>query len=185
MRILVACEYTGTVRDAFRARGHAAVSCDIRPTEVDGPHIQGDVLDLLLDGWDMMIAHPPCTHLASSGARWFKDKVEEQEQALWFVERLMTADIPHICIENPVGIISTHLRKPDQIVHPWMFGDPYRKTTCLWLKGLPPLEPTDIVSEGEVVVHGGKRIPKWYSNNKKLRDRTFPGMAKAMAEQWG
>ena len=148
-------------------------------------HIKGDVLNFIYGTWDLMIAHPPCTHLASSGARWFKDKVEEQEQALWFVEQLMRAPIERICIENPIGIISTHLRKPDQIVHPWMFGDPYRKSTCLWLKGLPPLEPTDVVSEGEVVVHGGKRIPKWYSNNKKLRDRTFPGMAKAMAEQWG
>lgn len=181
----MACEYTGVVRDAFRARGHDAWSCDIRPSEKEGQHYEGDVLDVLHRNWDLMIAHPPCTHLASSGARWFKDKHAQQYEALRFVEQLMNAPIPRICIENPVGIISTRIRKPDQIVQPWMFGDAYRKTTCLWLKELPHLEPTDIVDEGEIVVHGGKRIPKWYSNSKKMRDRTFPGMANAMAEQWG
>lgn len=186
MRVLVACEYTGVVREAFWARGHEAWSCDIRPAE-DGSlrHYQGDVMDIINDGWDLMIAHPPCTHLASSGARWFKDKQEEQEDAVEFVRLLMSSPIPQICIENPIGVLSTLIRKPDQIVHPWMFGEPYRKSTCLWLDGLPLLQPTDIVGEGEVVIHGGKRIPKWYSNNKKMRDRTFQGMANAMAEQWG
>ena len=183
MRVLIACEYSGRVRNAFRELGHAAWSCDLRPG--DSPyHIQGDVLLLLNQGWDLMIAHPPCTHLAVSGARWFKDKKEEQRDALEFVQVLMEADIPRICIENPVSIISTAIRKPDQIIQPWMFGDCYQKTTCLWLKNLPILQPTNIVNKGEFVIHGGKKIAKWYSNREIERDKTFPGIAKAMAEQW-
>jgi hypothetical protein len=139
----------------------------------------------------MMIAHPPCTHLAVSGARWFKDKQQEQEEALEFVQMLMDADIPRICIENPVSIISSRIRKPDQIVQPWMFGDPYTKTTCLWLKNLPLLVPTNVVDKGERhVTKGGKSLPKWYNlppgpDRAKIRSETFPGFADAMAEQWG
>ena len=145
MRVLVACEFSGIVRDAFIARGHDAVSCDLLPTERPGPHIQGDVLELLGDGWDLMVAHPPCTHLAVSGARWFKDKRVEQAEALDFVRALLTAPIPRIALENPVSIISSRIRKPDQIIQPYWFGHGETKTTCLWLKGLPKLQPTDLV----------------------------------------
>lgn len=149
MKVLVACEYSGVVRDAFRRRGHDAWSCDIILD--DEPHSEyhliGDVLGILDKGWDLMIAHPPCTHLAVSGARWFKDKVYEQLAALQFVRRLLEAPIPRIAVENPVGVISTAIRKPDQIVQPWMFGDEATKTTCLWLKGLPP-------SQDELYLHG-------------------------------
>lgn len=141
MKVLVACEYSGVVRDAFRALGHDAMSCDLLPTDVEGPHYQGDVRDILNDGWDLMIAHPPCTHLAVSGARWFKDKVEEQREALDFVRLLMDAPIPKICIENPVSVISSKIRKPDQIIQPWQYGHGETKATCLWLKGLPLLTP--------------------------------------------
>ena len=186
MRVLVACEYSGTVRDAFTDAGHHAVSVDLLESETPGPHYSGfDVRYYMHGPWDLMIAHPPCTHLAVSGARWFKDKKKEQELAMKLVMDLLGAKIEKIALENPVGIISTQYRKPDQIIHPWMFGDPYTKRTCLWLKNLPKLVPTDIVDKGEIVVHGGKRIPKWYSNHKKQRDRTFKGIAKAMAEQWG
>jgi hypothetical protein len=132
-----------------------------------------------------MIAHPPCTHLAVSGARWFKYKKKEQEEAVEFFLRLANADIDKICVENPVSIMSSVWRKPDQIIHPWMFGDSFSKTTCLWLKNLPPLVSTNVVDKGEFVIHGGKKIPKWYSNREFARDKTFPGIAKAMAEQWG
>lgn len=135
--------------------------------------------------WDLMIAHPPCTHLCSSGARWFKDKQEVQEEAIEFVKLLMNAPIERIAIENPVGILSSRIRKPDQIVQPYWFGDSFKKTTCLWLKNLPPLTPTNMVDPGEFVIHGGKKLPKWYSNREFARDLTFPGMAAAMAEQWG
>ena len=139
LRVLVACEYSGTVRDAFRRRGHDAMSCDLLPTDVIGPHYQGDVRDLLLpDAWDLMIAHPPCTHLAVSGARWFKDKQAEQAEALDFVQLLMAAPVPWIAIENPISIISSRIRKPDQIIQPWQFGHGETKATCLWLKDLPP-----------------------------------------------
>ena len=131
MRVLVACEFSGVVRDAFIERGHDAVSCDLLPTEQPGPHIQGDILEILDDGWDLMIAHPPCTHLAVSGARWFKDKVEQQKEALDFVRVLLDAPIPQIALENPVSVISTQIRKPDQIVQPYWFGDEATKTTCL------------------------------------------------------
>lgn len=183
MRILIACERYGRVRDAFIAKGHDAWSCDIEPSE--GNHIQGDILEVLNNHWEMMIAHPPCTHLAVSGARWFKDKKEEQELALNFVGVLMEAPIEKIAIENPISIISTHFRKPDQIIQPWMFGEPYQKSTCLWLKNLPKLVPTNIVDKGEFVIHGGKKIPRWYSNRELNRDLTFQGIANAMAEQWG
>lgn len=182
MRVLVACEYSGTVRDAFIARGHDAWSCDLLPTETDGPHIQGDVRQALLDTeWDLMIAHPPCTHLAVSGARWFKDKRQEQAEALDFVRLLMDAPVSKICIENPISVISTKIRKPDQIIQPWMFGHGETKATCLWLKGLPLLAPTRVVEGREARVH---RLPpspdRW-----KLRSKTYQGIADAMAAQWG
>ena len=192
MRVLVACEYSGTVRDAFRARGHDAWSCDILPCDADPAyHHQGDVLNLLHDGWDLMIAHPPCTHLAVSGARWFKDKVQEQLEALAFVRTLLAAPIPRIALENPVSIISSHIRKPDQIIQPWMFGHEATKTTCLWLKDLPLLVPTDMVGHGERhVTKSGRSLPKWYNlppsaDRWKIRSATFSGIANAMAEQWG
>ena len=181
MRVLVACEFSGVVRDAFIARGHEAMSCDLLPTEVPGPHHQGDVLDVLGDGWDLMVAHPPYTHLAVSGARWFKDKQEEQRDALEFVHALLMAPIPRIALENPVSIISSRIRKPDQIIQPWQFGHGETKATCLWLKGLPKLQATDVVDGREQRVH---RMPpgpdRW-----RERSRTFTGIAKAMADQWG
>jgi site-specific DNA-cytosine methylase len=180
MKVLVACEFSGTVRDSFRKRGHYAVSCDLLPTETPGPHYQGDVQDILGDGWDMMIAHPPCTHLAVSGARWFKDKQKEQEEALDFVRCLMAAPIPRIAIENPISIISSKIRKPDQIVQPWQFGHGETKATCLWLKGLPKLTPTNIVEGREAKVH---RMPPG-PNRWKERSRTCQGIADAIAEQY-
>jgi site-specific DNA-cytosine methylase len=181
MRILIACEYSGTVRDAFIAAGHDAISCDLLPTEVPGPHYQGDVTDILNDGFDMMVAHPPCTHLAVSGARWFKDKAEQQREALDFVRLLMDAPIPRICIENPVSIISSRIRKPDQVIQPWMFGHGETKATCLWLKGLPKLVPTNVVEGREQRIHKMPPSPdRW-----KLRSTTYKGIAAAMAQQWG
>jgi site-specific DNA-cytosine methylase len=181
MRILIACEYSGTVRDEFIAAGHDAISCDLLSTEVPGPHYQGDVTDILGDGWDMMIAHPPCTHLAVSGARWFKDKVKQQREALDFVRMLMNAPIPRIAIENPVSIISSRIRKPDQVIQPWMFGHGETKATCLWLKGLPKLTPTNIVEGREARIHKMPPSPdRW-----KERSRTYAGIAAAMAQQWG
>jgi hypothetical protein len=181
MKVLVACEYSGTVRDAFRARGHDAMSCDLLPTDVPGPHYQGDVLDVLGDGWDLMIAHPPCTHLAVSGARWFHLKLQEQADALDFVRLLMGSPIPRIAVENPVSIISSRIRKPDQIIQPWQFGHGETKATCLWLKGLPKLKPTNIVDGREARIH---RLPpspdRW-----KIRSTTYSGIAAAMADQWG
>jgi hypothetical protein len=181
MRVLIACEFSGIVRDAFIRKGHDAWSCDLLPTESPGPHIKGNVLDVLGDGWDMMIAHPPCTHLAVSGARWFKGKQREQYAALEFVKELLNAPIPRICLENPVSIISTRIRKPDQIIQPWMFGHGETKATCLWLNGLPKLLPTNIV-EGRVgrVHHEPPGPDRW-----KNRSRTFTGIAEAMAHQWG
>lgn len=181
MRVLVACEYSGRVRDAFIARGHNAMSCDLLPTESLGPHYQGDVRDVIDDGWDLMIAHPPCTHLAVSGARWFKDKRVEQAEALAFVRMLLDAPIQRIALENPVSIISSAIRKPDQTIQPWQFGHGETKATCLWLKRLPKLTPTNIVEGREAKVH---RMPpgpdRW-----KDRSRTYQGIADAMAEQWG
>jgi len=181
MRILIACEFSATVREAFRKRGHEAVSCDLLPSEIEGPHIIGDALEVCKYGWDLMIAHPPCTHLAISGARWFKYKKKEQEYALYFVRSLMNSPIDKICIENPVSIISSCIRKPDQIIQPWMFGHGEIKATCLWLKNLPKLSPTNIVSGREARVH---RMPPG-ENRWKERSRTFSGIAEAMADQWG
>ena len=180
MRVLVACEYSGTVRDAFIAAGHLAMSCDLLPTERPGPHWCGDVREVLGMGWDLMIAHPPCTHLAISGARWFKDKAREQADALDFVRLLLNAPVPRIALENPVSIISSHIRKPDQIIQPWQFGHGETKATCLWLKGLPPLRPSNIVEGREARIHRMAPGPdRW-----KERSRTFPGIARAMADQW-
>lgn len=185
MKVLVACEYSGIVREAFKDKGHDAWSCDLLPTKQPGQHLQCDILEILNNGWDLMIAHPPCTHLASSGARWFKNKQKEQEDAICFVETILNANIKKIAVENPVGKISTMIRKPDQIIQPWQFGEPFTKTTCLWLNNLPKLKPTKIVSRGEFVIHGGKKIAKWYSNREFDRSLTFKGIADAMAEQWG
>jgi len=190
-KVLIACEYSGTVRDAFLARGHDAMSCDLLPTDQPGPHYQGDVRDVLNQGWDLMIAHPPCTHLAVSGARWFKDKQAEQAEALDFVRLLLAAPIDRIALENPVSIISSKIRKPDQIIQPWMFGHEATKTTCLWLKNLPFLTPTDIVDKGaRHVTKSGRSLPDWYNlppseDRWKIRSKTFQGIANAMADQWG
>ncbi len=190
MKVLVACEYSGTVRDAFIAAGHEAMSCDLLPTDKPGPHYQGDVCDILSDGWDLMIAHPPCTHLAVSGARWFKDKQKEQAEALEFVRLLLNAPIERIALENPVSIISSRIRKPDQIVQPWQFGHAEAKATCLWLKNLPLLQPTDIL---ELSPSGRWNNQTPSGQNKlgpsedrwKIRSATYLGIAQAMAEQWG
>lgn len=182
MKVLVACEYSGVVRDAFIRAGHYAASCDLLPSESNiGDHYQYDVLTLLDHGWDLMIAHPPCTHLAVSGARWFKEKQKEQKEALEFVKILMDAPIEKIALENPVSIISSHIRKPDQIIQPWQFGHGETKATCLWLKNLPKLQPTNIVEGREQRVHKMAPGPdRW-----KERSRTFKGIAEAMAQQWG
>lgn len=183
MRVLVACEYSGVVRDAFIGGGHDAMSCDILPTDSPGPHYQGDVRDVLDGCWDLMIAHPPCTHLAVSGARHFAGKKIDgrQQSAISFFMMLMKADIPMIAIENPVCIISSIYRKPDQVVQPWQFGHGETKATCLWLKNLPRLEPTKIVEGRESRIHKMPPSPdRW-----KQRSKTFEGIAKAMADQWG
>jgi site-specific DNA-cytosine methylase len=183
MKILVACEYSGAVRDAFRNRGHDAMSCDLLPTDVPGPHYQGDVSDILNDGWDMLIGFPPCTHLAVSGARWFPEKRADgrQQAALDFVRLLMNAPIDKIAIENPVSVISSQIRKPDQTIQPWQFGHGETKRTCLWLKGLPKLTPTDIVDGREQRIWKMPPSPdRW-----KERSKTFTGIANAMADQWG
>lgn len=181
MNVLVACEYSGTVRDAFTRAGHFAMSCDLLPTESPGLHWQGDVTQILDGGWDLMIAHPPCTHLAVSGSRWFKDKQVEQQEALAFVCVLMNAPIERIAIENPISVISTRIRKPDQILQPWQFGHGEVKATCLWLKNLQPLIPTNIVEGREAKVHRMSPGPdRW-----KKRSKTYRGVAQAMAEQWG
>jgi site-specific DNA-cytosine methylase len=182
MKVLIACEFSGRVRDAFRAKGHDAWSCDLLPCESDPQwHLQGDVIEHLRDGWDLMIAHPPCTHLAVSGARWFKEKRTEQEDALRFVQTLMDAPIPRIAIENPVSIISSRIRKPNQIIQPWWFGHGETKATCLWLKNLPLLTPTNIVDGRNHSVWKEPPGPDRWKN----RSRTFLGIAEAMAEQWG
>lgn len=181
LRVLVACEFSQIVTRAFRERGHEAFSCDILPTDGNPEwHLIGDVQGWLNESWDLMIAHPPCTHLAVSGARWFKDKIREQNEALLFVIKLMNAPIERICIENPVSIISTHIRKPDQIIQPWMFGHPETKATCLWLKNLPKLVPTNIVEGRTARVHREPPSPERWKN----RSRTMTGIAEAMATQW-
>ena len=198
MRVLVACEYSGIVRDAFVAQGHQAVSCDLLKTDRPnwsydfhtgvrtndaqrGHHYTGDVRDILDDRWDLMIAHPPCTHLAVSGARWWKDKLVEQAEALDFVRLLLDAPIEKIALENPISKISTAIRKPDQIIQPWQFGHGETKATCLWLKNLPKLFPTNIVSGREARVH--KMPPS--ADRWKHRSTTLQGIADAMAAQWG
>jgi site-specific DNA-cytosine methylase len=183
MKIIVACEFSGIVRDALKDKGHYAISCDLLSSEKPGYHWEGDIFECLRFyhyDFDLMIAHPPCTHLAVSGARWFKDKLKEQKEALEFVGRLMNVPIKRICIENPISIISSHIRKPDQIIQPWMFGHGETKSTCLWLKNLPLLKPENIVSgrEGKI----WKMPPS--EDRWKNRSRTFPGIAKAMANQW-
>jgi site-specific DNA-cytosine methylase len=181
MKVLVACEYSGTVRDAFTRAGFDATSCDLLETEKPGKHYQGSVLDIINDGWDLMVAHPPCTHLAVSGSRWFKDKVEEQKEALDFVSLLLNAPIKHIALENPVSIISSRICKPTQVIQPWQYGHGEVKKTCLWLKNLPVLQPTNIVDGREPKVH---RMPP-SANRWKERSRTYQGVADAMATQWG
>lgn len=180
-RVLIACEYSGTVRDAFMRRGFDAWSCDLLVSESPGNHFTGYAEAYIKDGWDLMIAHPPCTHLAVSGARWFSLKQAEQKAALEFVALLMNAPVKHIAIENPISIISSRIRKPDQIIQPWQFGHGETKSTCLWLKNLPLLKPTNIVSGRE------QRIWKMAPgpDRAKERSRTYTGIAEAMAEQWG
>ena len=183
MRVLVACEYSGRVRDAFRARGHDAMSCDLLPTEVPGPHYQGPVEDVLGNGWDLMIAHPPCTDLAISGGAHFAKKYADGrvDRALNFVRLLMAAPIPRWCIENPVSLISSRIRKPDQIIQPWEFGHGECKATCFWLNNLPKLKPTQYVDGREERVYLMPPGP----NRWKERSRTFQGVAEAMGDQWG
>lgn len=211
MRVLVACEFSGIVRDAFAVRGHDAWSCDLLPTERPGNHIQGDVLEVLDQGWDLMIAHPPCTYLTVTGNLWFNvnrygekalKRIFDRHNALGFVLKCYYAPIEKICIENPVGYLSSAFRKPDQIIHPWYFGDSHSKATCLWLKNLEPLryeltdtlfgESTAAVPEFHIYADG-RRDPKWHYESlrmeplerMKYRSKTFPRIAKAMAEQWG
>lgn len=181
MKVLVGCEFSGVVRRAFRERGHDAWSCDLLPSDDNSEfHIQGDLLSILDRDWELAIFHPPCTHLAVSGARWFKEKLPEQAEALDFVRMLLGADIPRIALENPVSVISSRVRKPDQIIQPWQFGHGETKATCLWLKGLPKLRPTNVVEGREARVHKMPPGPdRW-----KERSRTFTGIADAMADQW-
>ena len=181
MRVLVACEFSGAVRDAFQIAGHDAYSCDLLPSETPGNHIEGDVLQYMDEDWDLMIAHPPCTYLCVSGARWFKDRLREQDEAVQFVEGLLDAPIPHIAIENPIGVLSSRIRKPDQIYQPWWFGEPEVKATCLWLKDVPPLLATEMGWGREQRIHQlGPSSDRW-----KERSRTLPKVAAAMVMQWG
>jgi len=196
MNVLVACEYSGAVRESFKARGHYAVSCDLLPTDAPcapGEHYQGDVRDILFEGWDMLVAFPPCTYLCSSGLHWNKRRPERAQQtadALDFVRLLLDAPVPRIAVENPVGCISSHIRKPDQIIQPHHFGDPESKTTCLWLKGLPLLRPTNVLPlppggrwQNQTASGQNKLGPS--ASRWKLRSQTYPGIAAAMATQWG
>ena len=194
MKVLVACEYSGIVRNAFAAKGHDAWSCDILPTESPGNHFEGDVLQYLDKGWDLMIAHPPCTHLAVSGARWFTEGKKPwslQEEALDFVRKLLDAPIDKIALENPVSVISTKIRKPNQIIQPFEYGHDVTKKTCLWLKNLPNLKPTKIVKPDIVLVNGKKMSRMHYESFKlpskersKVRSKFYTGIAEAMADQW-
>ena len=198
MKILVACEESQVVTDAFRSRGHQAFSCDIQPTSGNHPewHLEMDVLPLLQDSWDMILAFPPCTHLSSSGARWFAEKRRDgrQDEGIRFFMQFTMVDCPRVVIENPVGIMSKLWRKPDQIIQPWQFGDPYSKATCLWIKGLPKLRSTGEVDHGEIISYeSGRSMPKWYADayrlppaeRSRVRSRTSLGIAAAMADQWG
>lgn len=192
MKVLIACEFSGVVRDAFTALGHDAYSCDLLPSDTPGKHLQQDVLEVINDmyKWDLMIAHPPCTYLCSSGLHWNKKDVARKvqtERALQFVKDLLSAPIPRIALENPIGCISTRIRKPDQIVQPWMFGDDASKSTCLWLKGLPKLTPTNVIKKeryANQTASGQNKLgpspDRW-----KLRSITYKGIADAMATQWG
>jgi len=196
MKVLIACEYSGRVRDAFIARGHDAVSCDLLPTDTPGPHYIGNVQDILADHWDMMIAHPPCTYLCSSGLHWNTrrpGRAQMTEDALDFVRMLMDAPIPRIAIENPTGCISTRIRKPDQMIHPYQYGHDASKKTCLWLKNLPLLRPTEYVEPR--IVDGKNRWANQTDSGQnrltpspdrwKIRSETYKGIARAMASQWG
>lgn len=196
MKVLVACEYSGRVRDAFRASGHEAISCDLLPTDVEGPHYQGDVFDIINDGWDLMIAHPPCTFLSVSGMHWTKRGLRDPqltEDALEFVQKLLDAPIEKIALENPISVISSRIRKPDQIIQPWQFGHDASKKTCLWLKNLPLLQPTNVIEPR--IIDGKKRWGNQTDSGQnrlapsedrwKIRSETFEGIAAAMAQQWG
>lgn len=190
IRVLIACEQSGTIREEFTKLGFDAWSCDLIESDVPGQHIVQSALEVMYQGWDLMIGHPPCTHLSVSGAAWFAKKIADgrQQAALDFVRLLMKAPVHHIAIENPVSIIGSKLFAPTQTINPWQFGDEFQKTTCLWLKNLPKLKHTKIVDKGEFIVSpSGKRMPRWYSDDKssKGRSKTFPGIAKAIAEQWG
>ena len=197
MKVLVACEFSGTVRDAFRRLGHDAWSCDILETDQPGPHLTGDVRQVLRMGWDLMVAHPPCTYLCSMGLWWNHKRPERiplTEAALEFVRELMDAPIDRIAIENPIGCIGKRIRKADQIVNPWMFGDEAHKPTCLWLKNLPKLVPTNIVGRGKFYTKAnGNRMSAWSHKTSgtrkeeraKIASKTFQGLADAMAAQWG
>ena len=188
-RVLVACEYSGRVRDAFAGRGHDAWSCDLLPSEAPGQHYQGDVRDMLAQHWDLMIAHPPCTYLTNAGARWWSSRQQEQADALDFVRLLLNAPVDRIALENPPGKIGTAIRKADQYIHPWEHGHMETKTTGLWLKNLPHLEPTHVVrAEMEKLPPAEKHRVHWMSpgvDRWKERSRTYPGIATAMAFQWG
>ena len=192
LNILIACEFSGIVREAFKAKGHGVWSCDLLPSDIPGQHIQDDVLDYLDGDWDLMIAHPPCTHLAVSGAAWFKNKQKEQAEALEFVKKLLNAPIPRIALENPIGVISTRIRKPNQIIQPYQFGEPVKKATCLWLKNLPKLIPTKVVENYKPLIRsnvtararrGEKQDGKF--SGGLVTAKTFAGIAEAMAMQWG
>lgn len=198
MKILVACEYSGRVRDAFIAKGHTVISCDVEPTDSPGPHHQGDIMQILDQGWDMMVAFPPCTYLTTTANRVFLNnpgRWEKRLEAMKFVHKLMNADIEKICIENPKGVISSHIRKPEQYIQPYHYGHKDSKMTGLWLKNLPQLQPTDIVEPEWVYPKSGsgKRMSKTHANNPstnnpanaKLRSVTYQGIADAMADQWG
>ena len=196
MRVLVACEFSGAVRDAFTKLGHDAWSCDLEPNETPGNHYQCDVIEVIGGGWDLMIAHPPFTHLAVSGARHFAQKRADgrQQQGIDFFMKLANCNIPRYAIENPIGIMSSEWRKPNQIINPWEYGHSVTKATCLWLKGLPLLKATNIVDKGKVwVAKSGKRMNQWYYDSsclppkerEKMRNKTFQGIADAMADQWG
>ena len=195
MKVLIACEYSGTVRDAFRAAGHDALSCDLLPTDVPGEHYQGDVRDIINDGWDLMVAHPPCTYLCSSGLHWNKrrpERAQMTEDALEFVQFLLDAPIPRIALENPIGCIGTRIRKADQTIQPWQFGHDASKSTCLWLKNLPLLTPTAVVEPR--IANGKKRWANQTDSGQnrlppsedrwKIRSETYAGIAAAMVAQW-
>jgi site-specific DNA-cytosine methylase len=196
MKVLIACEFSGTVRDAFAKLGHDAWSCDLEPTDVPGNHYQGDMFDIINEEWDLMIAHPPCTHLAVSGARHFAKKRADgrQQQGIDFFMKVVSTNIPKVAVENPIGIMSSIYRKPDQIIQPWEYGHSVTKSTCFWLKGLPLLKPTNIVEKGAIwTAKSGKKMSHWYyessclppKQREKMRNKTFQGIADAMADQWG